>query len=168
MITENGIYTIYAEDEQGNKTVKIIEITEIVIPDPEPDNTITSSVYEINTTTIDRISENTNVVEFKENIVTEMGYIIVNKEDIELQDTDIIATGDKLITDDDKEYILIVTGDLNGDGKLTLTDMSLLRKHYLEVESLQDEYLEAADIDYNQKISLNDISIMRKHILGIE
>lgn len=168
MITENGIYTIYAEDEQGNKTVKIIEITEIVIPDPEPDNTITSSVYEINTTTIDRISENTNVVEFKENIVTEMGYIIVNKEDIELQDTDIIATGDKLITDDDKEYILIVTEDLNGDGKLTLTDMSLLRKHYLEVESLQDEYLEAADIDYNQKISLNDISIMRKHILGIE
>lgn len=41
MITQNGIYTIYAEDEQGNKTVKVIEITEIVDsePEPEPDTT---------------------------------------------------------------------------------------------------------------------------------
>ncbi len=36
-ITENGTYTIYAEDEQGNKTVKVITITEIVIPEPTPD-----------------------------------------------------------------------------------------------------------------------------------
>lgn len=37
MITENGNYTIYAEDEQGNKMVKVITITDIVTPDPEPD-----------------------------------------------------------------------------------------------------------------------------------
>ena len=37
MITENGTYTIYAEDEQGNKTVKVITITEIVTPEPTPD-----------------------------------------------------------------------------------------------------------------------------------
>ena len=39
MITENGTYTIYAEDEQGNKTVNVITITEIVTPDPGPDDT---------------------------------------------------------------------------------------------------------------------------------
>ena len=37
MITENGTYTIYVEDEQGNKTVKVITITEIVTPEPTPD-----------------------------------------------------------------------------------------------------------------------------------
>ena len=37
IITKNGTYTIYAEDEQGNKTVSVIMITEIVTPDPTPD-----------------------------------------------------------------------------------------------------------------------------------
>ena len=37
MITENGIYTIYAEDEQGNQTVEVITITEIVTPEPTPE-----------------------------------------------------------------------------------------------------------------------------------
>ena len=37
MITKNGTYTIYAEDEQGNKTVTVITITEIVTPAPTPD-----------------------------------------------------------------------------------------------------------------------------------
>ena len=39
MITKNGTYTIYAEDEQGNKTVNVITITAIVTPDPAPDDT---------------------------------------------------------------------------------------------------------------------------------
>ena len=168
MITKNGTYTIYAEDEKENASIKTINITEIVIPEPEPDDTITSSVYEIDENWINRISLNTNLETFKENISTEVGYVVENMEGIELESTDVIGTGYKLITETDKQYILIVTGDLNSDGKITLTDMSILRKHYLQVESLQDEYLKAADMDDNDKISLNDISVMRKQILEIE
>ena len=36
-ITQNGIYTIYAEDEAGNKVVKTIDITEIEEKEPEPE-----------------------------------------------------------------------------------------------------------------------------------
>ena len=170
MITKNGTYTIYAEDEKENASIKTINITEIVIPEPEPepDDTITSSVYEIDENLINRISPNTNLETFKENISTEVGYVVENMEGIELESTDVIGTGYKLITETDKQYILIVTGDLNSDGRITLTDMSILRKHYLQVESLQGEYLKAADMDNNDKISLNDISVMRKQILEIE
>ena len=38
VITKNGTYTIYAEDEQGNQAVKVITITQIVIPYPDPDD----------------------------------------------------------------------------------------------------------------------------------
>ena len=39
-ITKNGDYTVYAEDEEGNKIVQIIKITEIKEdPDPEPEPT---------------------------------------------------------------------------------------------------------------------------------
>ena len=170
MITENGTYTIYAKDEKGNESIKVITISEIVIPEPEPepDDTIISSIYEVTTTRINKISPNTDILTLKNNISTEIGYKVVNKEGEELGDTDRIGTGDKLITDTNKEYILIVTGDLNGDGNITPTDMSMIRKHYLGIENLQDEYLEAADMDNNDKISLNDISIMRKAILEID
>ena len=174
MITENGTYTIYAEDEQGNKTVEVITITEIVTPeptpdpDPEPDDAITSSVYVVTTTMIDQIIPHTNVSTFKENIATEVGYRIVNTKGEELNNTDIIGTGDQLITDTNKTYSLIVTGDLNGDGNITITDMSMMRKHYLEIESLYGVYLKSADMDHNDKISLNDVAIMRKNILKID
>ena len=36
-ITENGTYTIYSEDEAGNKTVKTVTITEIEENEPEPE-----------------------------------------------------------------------------------------------------------------------------------
>ena len=40
-ITENGIYTIYVEDEANNKNIQVVEITEIenIEPEPEPDPT---------------------------------------------------------------------------------------------------------------------------------
>ena len=85
-----------------------------------------------------------------------------------MQNTQEIGTGYKLITETNKEYTLIVTGDLTGDGNITLIDMSLLRKHYLEIESLQGEYLKAADMDNNNIISLRDIANMRKTILEID
>ena len=170
VIKENGTYTIYTEDEQGNKTIKVITITEIETPEPtpDPDDTITSSVYVITQTMIDKISPNTDVNTFKNNISTEVGYTIVNAKGEELQNTQKIGTGYKLITETNKEYTLIVTGDLNGDGNITLIDMSLLRKHYLEIESLQGEYLKAADMDNNNIISLRDIANMRKTILKID
>ncbi len=170
VIKENGTYTIYTEDEQGNTTIKVITITEIETPEPtpDPDDTITSSVYVITQTMIDKISPNTDVNTFKNNISTEVGYTIVNAKGEELQNTQKIGTGYKLITETNKEYTLIVTGDLNGDGNITLIDMSLLRKHYLEIESLQGEYLKAADMDNNNIISLRDIANMRKTILKID
>ena len=73
-----------------------------------------------------------------------------------------------MTTDTGKEYTLIVIGDLNSDGKINISDLSMLRKHYLKVELLQGEYEKAADLENNGSISLNDISIMRKVILGAQ
>ena len=36
-ITENGTYTVYAEDEAGNRVVEAIEVTEIESQEPEPE-----------------------------------------------------------------------------------------------------------------------------------
>ena len=105
--------------------------------------------------------------EFKNNISTEIGYKVVNSSGEEIQDSDLIGTGYKLITDTNKEYTLIVTGDLNGDGNVTLVDLSRLKKFYLGIITLQEDYEKAGDANYDNQVSIVDISIMKKVFLGI-
>ena len=162
-IAENGEYIIIATDKAGNETK--VEFT-IDIP---IDDTITSVEYDVNMDSyyIKNIQPETELTTFKKAIFTEVGYTVFNLSRNQVLDNEMIGTGYKLITDTGKEYVLIVMGDLNGDGEMKLTDLSMIRKHYLELETLTDEYEKAADIDNNGNISLNDISLIRKMILGI-
>lgn len=172
-INEIGVYTVYAKDEEGSEVVKEINITNIdetPVEEPEIDDTIKSSKYEVNTSSnmISKITPDTDVSIFKSNISTEVGYKVVDRSGNEIQNSDLVVTGDKLITDTGKEYVLIVTGDLNSDGDITISDLSKLRKHILKAEILEDEYQEAADINNDCDVTLNDASMMRKVILNIE
>ena len=170
-VNENCTINVYIKDEQGYTymyTKTIIGIDEPQ-PEPKPDDTITSSVYQIDTETnqISRILPDTSVSTFRSQISTEVGYKIVNTSGEELQDTDFVGTRCKLITDTNKEYTLIVTGDLNGDGRTTLTDLSRLRKYDLGIVTIQPEYEKASDINNDGRISLTDISRLRKVQLGL-
>ena len=172
-INEIGVYTVYAKDEEGSEVVKEINITNIdetPVEEPEIDDTIKSSKYEVNTSSnmISKITPDTDVSIFKSNISTEVGYKVVDRSGNEIQNSDLVVTGDKLITDTGKEYVLIVTGDLNSDGDITISDLSKLRKHILKAEILEDEYQKAADINNDGDVTLNDVSMMRKVILNIE
>ncbi len=162
-IAENGEYIIIATDKAGNETK--VEFT-IDIP---IDDTITSVEYDVNMDSyyIKNIQPETELTTFKKAIFTEVGYTVFNLFGNQVLDNEMIGTGYKLITDTGKEYVLIVMGDLNGDGEIKLTDLSMIRKHYLALETLTDEYEKAADVDNNGNISLNDISLIRKMILGI-
>ena len=133
------------------------------------DDTITSVEYDVNMDSyyIKNIQPETELTTFKKAIFTEVGYTVFNLSGNQVLDNEMIGTGYRLITDTGKEYVLIVMGDLNGDGEMKLTDLSMIRKHYLALETLTDEYEKAADVDNNGNISLNDISLIRKMILGI-
>lgn len=168
-INSNGTYTIYAEDEKGNSVIKVIKITEVV-EEPEPtDDTITSSEYKIDTNSnyISKIIPETNLTEFNNKISTKIGYKVVNLSGEEIQDSDLIGTGYKLITDTNKEYKLIVTGDLNSDGNINLIDLSRIRKYHLKLITIQEEYQKAADANYDNEVNLIDLSIVRKVSLKI-
>ena len=172
-ISENGTYTVFAKDIAGNSKIQTFEVTTITDkPDPIPepdDDTITSSEYQIDTDSnyISKIIPETNLSEFKNNISTKIGYKVVNLSGEEIQDSDLIGTGYKLITDTNKKYTLIVTGDLNGDGNVTLIDLSRLKKFYLGIITLQEDYEKAGDANYDNQVSIVDISILKKVFLGI-
>ena len=67
-----------------------------------------------------------------------------------------------------KTYSLtvIVTGDLNGDGKVTITDMLMLKSAILG-EKLSATAAAAADINYDGKITITDFLQVKSCLLGL-
>lgn len=59
------------------------------------------------------------------------------------------------------EYKTVVYGDLNGDGKGTITDIAKIIEEY----DKSDAELAAGDIDYNEKVDKNDAVLLAKNII---
>ena len=84
-----------------------------------------------------------------------------------------VATGDILVilhTDGSvfKSFTIIVKGDINGDGKISLIDLARVQRHILEIELQAGVYFNAADVSGDGKISLLDLAKVQRHLLEIE
>lgn len=123
---------------------------------------VTSDKYIIKDGYIMNIEHETDEEEFLNNLTIKIDGKSANIESIGLEENEIITTGMKIIFEDGSEYILIVRGDTNLDGKLTLTDLSKLILHYNEVRGfiLEGYAKKGADMNCDGVINLVDVSQM--------
>lgn len=122
-----------------------------------------SNEYKITEDAILKVKHQTTKEEFLKNIVTNLEVKIYTQDDKEvIDDSEIIKTGMKLKLSNGKEYMIAVRGDINGDGKITLVDLSRLILHYSEAKDyiLTGAALKGADLSCDDKVSLMDISQM--------
>lgn len=153
-LTEEGEYKLTATDTVGNtSTVKFYIMKE-------------DSTLKISNSYILNINPETTTKSFMEKFTVIEGYTIKH-EDIELSEGDTISTGDILEETDGNKFTLIVRGDLNCDGRLSIVDLSIERKYLLEIIEIDEVKKMSSDMNIDEETSLVDISIMRKTILGI-
>ena len=62
---------------------------------------------------------------------------------------------------------VIVTGDLNGDGTVTITDMLMLKGNLLG-KSISDTAKAAGDVNYDGNVSITDFLRVKSELLGLE
>lgn len=134
------------------------EITVNIQKVEEEQDTIDSEKYEIEEGFISRIIPKTTVSEFKANVITNSNMVIKNKNGENLEETDIIGTGTVLQLGETKQFTLVVIGDLDGNGEITVTDIAKLKLHYIEEEILKGASLKAADLDKNNEITVTDLA----------
>lgn len=84
-----------------------------------------------------------------------------------------VRTGDKLQIFSGntlkKEYPVVIYGDLNGDGKIDLVDLTYGKRHVLGISALSGVYAEAANVNHSgDGINILDLTYMKRHILGIQ
>ena len=115
---------------------------------------------------LENIQPNTLVQEVISKIKTNGEVKIYDKNDKEITGEDAnIATGIKIVItngDEKKEFIVVVRGDNNGDGKADFNDMLQMNKHRLEKKLLEGAFLKAGDVDGNGKVDFSDMLKINK------
>lgn len=123
---------------------------------------ITSDVYKIsNDNYITRIYDETTINDFLNNIdFKNENYELLDKNKAQVTDYTSLVTTDMILKVGDKQYVLVVRGDLNGDGLINLVDISKNVLHYVNYEGyiLTGAPAKAADINLDGVYNLVDVS----------
>lgn len=125
---------------------------------------ISSNVYKFEGSNIVGIKPGTKVETFKSNIIG-TGIQVFNQSGTELTTGQIVGTG-MTMRSGSETYTLIISGDLNGDGQVSATDLSKIKQHLIELRLLEGAYLEAADVDDDENVTITDLSRIRKAMFG--
>ena len=120
--------------------------------------------YTIENGYISNISNNTLANTLKDELNLNNYTILHNGEELDLS-KDIISTGD-ILKYDNKEYTLIVSGDVDKDGNCGIRDLVSLRKCLLDYTKYDTIEEMAADTNQDDSLDIKDLVGMRKIILN--
>lgn len=126
---------------------------------------------------LSKIQEKTSVNDFKKNFVisNDLEIIAKNTKNQILKETDFIGTNTKveIIQKKDKkvlqEYECLIYGDVNGDGKISAMDYTIIQNHIMDIQFITNTKQKlAADVYYDNKISAMDYTYIQNHIMDIQ
>ena len=166
---ETTIYAISEENANIKKGCKIVVVRKMEDAEIHFDSSLNVNSLEISG--ID-YEENT-VADIKSKITTDLEIEIVNNKDEVLAETDIVGTGSKIRIKENgnilREYIILIYGDVNGDGKINSVDLLVLQRHILEMEKMEGIYIKAANTRKDGKKPTSvELLLIQRHILGMQ
>ena len=130
--------------------------------------TLSSDVYRIQEETIHCVSIGTTAAQFCANLSSQNVQLL--KDGMPLNDRDTIGTGTVLQLLQGAQVVrswnIIVTGDVNGDGAISISDMLMVKSHILGKTVLDGIQGQAADTNGDHGISVTDFIQIKAHILG--
>ena len=186
---ERKIYSlfVYAKDTVGNENISIsnpyyignskqdeasYEVKENYIINVIPETKVEEFIEKVKNTII---GENYNLYDnnkeqikydSKENQNNNSDKTKDNQNENLNSKTNFVATGD-ILKVDEKEYTVIVLGDLNSDGLLNVIDLAKLKKYITEIENLDEKYKLSADINQDETVNIIDSVRAKQYITGL-
>ncbi len=117
---------------------------------------------------ISKVSPETTVNSFIQNMQIDGNIKIYDSKGNEVAPNKFVGTGYKAVVEKDGEtyeYEIAVRGDLDGNGKVTATDLSTLNQAIIKKIKLEGVKALAADIDGNEKITATDLSTLNQAVI---
>ena len=158
-IKEEGKYELVAKDWAGNETKVEFEIKYELEPESEE--------YTFDGQYIIGVNQNTALEKFIEILNGNVEYDVY-RDDKLLENVEIVATGDRVVTKNGETYYIIVKGDVTKDGKTNIKDIVQMRRNILKLEEFDEYQKVAVDLAKDNVINIKDLVIIRRIILGLE
>lgn len=165
-IIESGKYILTVTDKFQNETKVTFEIDvsgviisttdKVVITEEEILQEETKPVIKVLTAKLEG-------AKIREMISSEMPFEILNSQDEGISDDNYIGTGYKIKMEGGKIYTIIVAGDLNGNGEISLNEVVQAAKVAVGITTQSEELkFKAMDITGNGKINVSDVAAIAK------
>ncbi len=117
------------------------------------------------------ITPSTSVASFMKNIKINNGTSRLVTSGGSGKTSGYVATGDILIVSSSSgeafRKTILIYGDTNGDGKVSIVDLANVQKHLLKVKSPSGIYAKAFDTNKDGKITIIDLANVQKHLLKV-
>ena len=130
-----------------------------------------SNVYVVDDLFIDRVSPNTTIKQFVANLDYDGDLYVYDKKGNQLDITDdvnLVGTEFKVRVELGLDFIektVVVVGDYNGDGIITISDVSAANKYFLEAIPETDLRTRICDVTGDGKITISDVSKLNRFYL---
>ncbi|MCI8352213.1 MAG: SH3 domain-containing protein [Clostridia bacterium] len=166
---EATIYAISEENPNAKSECKVIVVREMDDSEIHFDSSL-----KVNSLEISGVDYNeSKVSDIKGKITTDLEIEIVNNKNEILKENDLVGTGSKVRIKENgnvlREYLILIYGDVNGDGKINSIDLLVLQRHILEIEKFEGIYLKAGNVRKDGKKPTSvDLLLIQRHILGLQ
>lgn len=167
--TANITVTMQAENKQSTIKVNVRELKE--------GQSVKIKNLKEDTGKISKIPEKTTVSNFKKNfeLSSDLEIEIKDKSGKILTDNKYVGTNvqvqikNKQTKEILQEYVCIMYGDVNRDGKISALDYAYVKNHMMKVQIITgvNEKI-VADINEDKRISALDYAYIKNHMLGIQ
>ena len=119
------------------------------------------------------LSIGTDISLIKKNIINKepKAEVVTTDKNGQSKISGIIASGDKIkikTASEEKEYTIIIYGDVNGDGKIAASDYVLIKNHIMDVKKLNNFELVCADANKDGKVAASDYVTIKNHIMDVK
>jgi hypothetical protein len=168
-VGENTITIVVTAEDGSNETYVVkVNRADVVI-----DEKITSITFghTIDDDYIRTVSDLTTAKDMKDQLDNDNSKLVIYKSDgtTEVTDTELVGTGCivKLIIDgiEKDSKVIIIRGDVNGDGEVELFDAADIINHFLDTQPLEGVYLIAGDVNKDGETELFDAADIINHYL---
>lgn len=115
----------------------------------------------------------TDITEIKKNIIDKESKAEVSSFDKngKSKTSGIVASGDKIkikTSTEEKEYTIVLYGDVNGDGKISSVDYIMVKNHIMDVSKLGELEMLFADANKDGKVNSADYIAIKNHIMEVK
>lgn len=150
----------------GTSYYTVTEIRTIEIPSSQTFELISDSGLTLENSLLTNVTDTHTAAQVKAQFKYPVG--ILDQNGNELADSAIVTTGSTvyLQLDNTKNAVIVMKGDVNGDGRVNETDYTVVRNYFLKRTDLTGVYLLAADCDADGRITSTDYVRIKSHTLG--